>query len=252
MDANSAQNPLLVRLGSEPAQPSPRIGAAASLALHGLVLGAVIFFLMHRAAEPEPSVRPVFIDLVPEIPLGERSTAPAAPVRASVPQQKGARGPRAAPKPEGVRPHGDKPFDDPLALQLKNLAKLRSPDSELKLDADGTSGQTASADGATGEAAYGVRDAIRAAVLRRWNLNLASLGNRDIIIHLRLSLSGNGDIKAIAIEGEALHKKDLAWMDIALSARHAAELSAPFPLPASLRTKGLSFTLDLNPRDTQR
>jgi hypothetical protein len=130
------------------------------------------------------------------------------------------------------------------------LAQLRNPDSTLTQNTEGTSPQTAGAAGRLGDLAYSVRDAIRARVLRKWNIDFRRLAGRHIIITLHIILTGSGKLASIRIAREHAHAKDLTWMNIALSARNAVILSAPFKLPAQLRQKGYRFTLTLDPRQT--
>jgi hypothetical protein len=130
------------------------------------------------------------------------------------------------------------------------LAQLKNPDSALTLKTEGTSLQTVGTTGRTGDLTYSVRDAIRARVLRKWNIDFRRLAGRHIIITLEVVLTGRGTLASIRIAREHAHTKDLTWMDIALSARNAVILSAPFKLPPQLRQKGYRFTLTLDPRQT--
>ncbi len=224
-------------------------GWGASLLLHGVGLVLVFAFLTQHGPAPEPALKPVYVEIIPEIPLGSHSAAPQARP-AQIPQEQATRGPRAAPRPQGVRRRAAKPLTDPFELKLRRLAKLRNPDSTLTLKTEGTSPQTAGNAGETGDLAYSVRDAIRARVLRKWNIDFSRLAGRHIVITLHVSLTGNGKLASITIAQEHAHSKDLTWMDIALSARNAVILSAPFKLPAQLRQKGYRFSLTLDPRQT--
>lgn len=236
-------------------KPTPR-GAGlrewgASLLLHGLGLALVFAFLSQHSQAPEAPVKPIYVELIPEVPLGSHSAGPQA-VPSQMPQEQATHGPRAAPRPQGVRKHAAKPLTDPFELKLRRLAKLRNPDSKLTLKTEGTSPQTAGNSGEVGDLAYSVRDAIRARVLRKWNIDFSRLAGRHIIITLHVVLAGSGRLLSIRIAGEHAHSKDLTWMDIALSARNAVILSAPFKLPAQLQQKGYRFTLTLDPRQTLR
>jgi hypothetical protein len=224
-------------------------GVVGSLALHGLGAVIILLMLLNRAQHgPEPLPHWVPVDLVA---LGETTTAPPAPDHALTPQEKAMRGPQSAPKFEGVRPNGARPPPDSLEARLKTFAQLRQPDSDLKI-ANGASDVTATSDGAEGPAAYGMRDYIRAQVLRRWDFNLAQLGKRRMTIALHIVLNGHGAVRRVEIADLSRHKKDTAWRNIAIAARNAVLLSAPFKLPPSLEGKGLDLTLTLNPHDTLR
>jgi hypothetical protein len=225
-------------------------GVFGSLLLHGLAALLILFFLIR--GEQQVAQKPTPFVPVDVVPLGPETSAPPAPKHAVIPQQRASRGPQGSPKPEGVSPHGTKPLPDDLTLKLKNLSKLRAPNSDLKIDNDGTANETASDDGASGAAAYSVKDYIRAQVLRRWSLDLEKLGKRNFIIPLHIDVSGRGFVTAVAFVEQQRFKTDALYRDIAISARNAVLLSSPIKLPDGQFSDGLSVTLYLNPRDTQR
>jgi hypothetical protein len=237
------------RLGGENSDVL-ELGLVGSLLLHGLAAVLILFFLIRSEQQivrkPSPYV-PVDV-----VPLGPETTAPPAPKHALMPEQRASQGPKGSPKPEGVSPHGAKPLPDELTLKLKNLSKLRAPDSDLKIDNDGTANETASSDGASGAAAYSVKDFIRAQVLRRWSLDLGRLGKRNFVIPLHIELSGRGFVTDVEFVEQQRFKTDALYRDIAISARNAVLLSSPIKLPDGQFSDGLSVTLYLNPRDTQR
>jgi hypothetical protein len=225
-------------------------GLVGSFLLHGLVALLIVFFLI-RGEQNIATKQTPFVP-VDVIPLGPETTAPPAPKHAVIPQQRGSKGPLGSPKPEGVSPHGTKPLPDDLTMKLKNLSKLRAPDSDLKIDNDGTANDTASDGGAAGAAAYSVRDYIRAQVLRRWSLDLAKLGKRSMVIPLHIDVSGQGFVTNVEFVELDRFKTDALYRDIAISARNAVLLSSPIKLPDGQFSNGLSVTLYLNPHDTQR
>lgn len=219
--------------------------------LHGL---AVLFVLLMTAGRtPErPEKRPEFVP-VDVVETGGRTTAPPAPQRAQVPLQKAMRGAAAAPRPEAASPSRTRPPQDELEVRLKTLAHLRRPDSDLRIENGGASDAAAASGGeAAGPAAYSVRDYIRAQVLRRWSLDIAKLAGRDLSIPLHVVLTGNGTVVKVEVLDRKRYKTDASYRDIALSARNAVLLSAPFKLTDRARRSGLDFTLELNPRDTLR
>ncbi|HUB85899.1 MAG TPA: hypothetical protein VL971_09415 [Rhizomicrobium sp.] len=225
-------------------------GVVGSLLLHGFAALLILFFLVRGEQQIAQKQTPfVPVDVVP---LGPQTTAPPAPKHSVIPEQRAARGPLGSPKPQGVSPHGTKPLPDELTLKLKNLARLRAPDSDLKIDNDGTADQTASDGGASGPAAYSVKDYIRAQVLRRWSLDLGKLGKRSFIIPLHIEISGRGFVTDVEFVELQRFKTDALYRDIAISARNAVLLSSPIKLPDGQFPSGLSVTLMLNPRDTQR
>jgi hypothetical protein len=224
---------------------------AGSLLLHGLVLFLILFLFM-RSAQQITQRQPPFLP-VDVVQLGDQTTAPPAPIKAAVPQQKAMKGPAGAPKPEAYAPNKTKAPKDELEVQLKNLSKLRQPDSDLKVE-NGASDDLATTNGAASGTAtvYSVRDYIRAQILRRWVFDFSTLGNRNISIPLRVSLTGHGVVIVAEIMDHHRYVTDKVYRDVALSARNAVLLSAPFKLPDGAPKDGIDFTLDLNPRDTLR
>jgi hypothetical protein len=225
-------------------------GVLGSLLLHGLAALLLLFFLIR--GEEQIAQKPTPFVPVDVIPLGPETTAPPAPQHSVIPQQRASRGPQGSPKPEGMSLHGTKPLPDELTLKLKSLSKLRAPQSDLKIDNEGTADQTASDGGASGPAAYSVKDYIRAQVLRRWSLDLGKLGKRNFPIALHIDLSGRGFVTGVTFVELQRFKTDALYRDIAISARNAVLLSSPIKLPEGQFSNGLSVTLMLNPRDTQR
>jgi hypothetical protein len=225
-------------------------GLLGSLLLHGLAALLILLFLIR--GEQQIAQKPTPFVPVDVVPLGPETTAPPAPRHAAIPQQRASRGPQGSPKPEGISPHGTRPLPDDLTMKLKNLSKLRAPTSDLKIDNDGTADETASNNGASGAAAYSVKDFIRAQVLRRWSLDLSKLGKRSFNILLHIDVSGRGFVTNVEYVELDRFKTDALYRDIAISARNAVLLSSPIKLPDGQFSDGLSVTLTLNPRDTQR
>ncbi len=251
MISRPALNELLSRMWGRTLSAEPLPGMLGSALLHGSILFIILFLFFHRAADTAQTNAP----LVPVevVALGDQTTAPPSPVRSAVPQQKAMRGPAAAPKPEETAPDKTRAPKDSLELQLKNLSKLRQPDSDLKIENEGASNVTASSNGAeAGPTAYSVRDFIRAQILRRWNLDLTKLGSQTLTIALHVSLSRHGTVAAVEILDQHRYATDAIYRDIALSARNAVLLSAPFKLPDGTPAGARDFTLTLNPRDTLR
>jgi hypothetical protein len=251
MISNPALNLWLARAWNRTLSSEPLPGVLVSLLLHGLILFFILFLFLHRTqdtAQRNPPFVPVDV-----VEFGDRTTAPPSPVRAAAPQQKAMRGPAAAPKAQATAPNKTRPAPDTLEVRLKNLAKLRQPDSDLKIENDGASDVTASSNGAeAGPTAYSVRDYIRAQILRRWNLDLTKLGSQNMVIALHVSLSKRGMVMDTEILDRHRYTTDAVFRDIALSARNAVLLSAPFKLPDGTPASALDFTLHLNPRDTLR
>ncbi|MDE2182426.1 MAG: hypothetical protein KGJ78_05340 [Alphaproteobacteria bacterium] len=226
-------------------------GLAGSLLLHGLAALIILLMAIHHTTQP-PGALPKFvpIDLVR---LGEETVSPAAAQKSPVPQQLASTPQReASPTPQSVSPTGRQPaLEDALDAKLRALARLRTPDSALKLTGAGESNMTAG-DGNGASATYSIRDYVRAQIERRWSLDLARLGKRSFAIPLRIVMKQDGTIVSAEIVDLARAKGDVVYRDVAISARNAALLSSPIALPPGDYPKVMHLTLDLNPRDTMR
>lgn len=233
--------------------PHPLLrGMALSALLHGalLFLALLLWSLARSAAPPPGGPQVVPIDLVEE---GPETVSPEGG-KAKVPQQRAAET-ADHPSPEAV----------PVAKQArapgKRLAR-KDPDpaqpdphrqpSPQPQDGSGVSNATQGADGHPGgQAAYGVKDYVRAQIERRWYPQGSALLRNDWVVQLHLRLDQNGGVeKAEIVDGGKM--SDNAYRDFAFSVRNAAVLSAPFVLPPGLDDAARDMTLDFNPRRVQQ
>lgn len=231
-----------------------RIGLFGSLLLHGLVALVIFLFIVRNTSQtsPQTALHIVSIDL---IRLGEETVSPSAPRKALMPQQQAARPQEAAsPTREAVSTTGRNPApEDALDAKLRALARLRQPPTKLTLQGTGASNVDAASNGAPGdEAMYSIRDYVRAQVERRWHFDFGKLGNRNVAIPIRIEMKRDGTIVSADIVEVERAKHDVAYRDVALSARNAALLSSPIPLPPGDYPKTMRMTLSLNPRDVLR
>jgi outer membrane biosynthesis protein TonB len=220
-------------------------GFAASLLLHLLLLFAVFAFAFHRVHPLSPrgeSVVPVELVRFGIETGAPRSDRPHLPPQISaprIPKQEA-----ASPRDDATSPHGTKPLQDSLDAKLKALARLKQP-RDRPLDGDAGLAAVTAGNGAS----YGVKDYVRAQVLRRWSLNLDRLGGRRPIVRLRFEMKRDGTVTGAEIVDDS--PNDIVLHDIAVSARNAALLSSPIQLPPGEYPAVMRFTLDLNPRDAQ-
>jgi hypothetical protein len=237
--------------------PQPREighGLACSLLLHGL-FGLLIFWLILRPAQPpQPSlVRFLPIDLVQPAP---QTTSPPQPLKAVVPHVAPSRPAREVPSsprvPVALAPSRKQPPPDVLEIRLRQLARLRQPDSTIPLPDNGASDEAATSDNAApgAMAAYRVRDFLQAQVERRWNLDLKHARDEVILIHV--VVARDGTIDQADIVDRARYASDAAWRSLALSARNAVLLSSPLNLPSGYKAGPIDVTLALNPKDVMR
>jgi hypothetical protein len=96
-----------------------------------------------------------------------------------------------------------------------------------------------------------VKDYIRAQVERRWNLDLATLGNSDLSVPIHVEMTSEGVVLKAEIV-ESARTSDPAYREIAVSARNAVLLSSPLSLPAGHYQGLMDMVLYLNPRDALR
>jgi hypothetical protein len=216
---------------------------AGSAVLHVLVLCVVLMVAQHGMQTARSGLLqvPVEIDLPnPELRAGSRSAVSAQQV--SVPDvtssmQRGADGKSSTAE-----------FD----AKLQTLAKLRQPDGATE---PGTAAQPASAldDDATPgrQALYNVRDLLRAQVERRWNLDLALLGDDQFSVPIHVEISEDGVVTKAEIVDNA-RSVDPVYRAIAASARNAVLLASPLALPPEHYRGTLDLVLDLDPREAMR
>lgn len=227
------------------------LGVFVSLLLHGLVALAIFLFAISHSSQPVgPAPKFVPIDLVR---LGEETRSPWSAQKSPVPQERASTPvEEASPKREASSPTGKKPAEeDALDAKLRALARLRAPDSPLKLMGQGQSNVT-TGDGSGASATYSIRDYVRAQIERRWSLNLERLGNREFTIPLRIVMKHDGTIVSAEVVDFARAKGDVVYRNVAISARNAALLSSPINLPPGDYPKVMRLTIGLNPRDTVR
>jgi hypothetical protein len=228
-------------------------GFAGSALLHGMVLLLLLMHFKPIAPAEQEKLHSVLIDIVH---LGDETTSPPSKQKTATPQQEASarRAPTAHSPVETVQPHRPKPVDD-LDNRLNALSKLRAPETDTQvLAGPGQSrAESSSNDAAAGsDAAYALRDFVRAQVMRRWNLDLSLLGGRNWIVALRVVMKSNGTIREADVVDKHRYATDAVFRQIAMSAKNAVLLSSPIALPAGSYPAETEMTLKLNPRDAMR
>jgi hypothetical protein len=205
----------LRRLREEP-------GFALSLALHLFFLLMALWYVALRPVVPQQQTHSFPVDLV-------ALTAAPGPTGASPAAHKGAPKPerQAAPVPEGVRPQATQQPEDELSAKLRALAQLRAPDTQLTIGGGNGEGGAGNGNGA-----YGLRDFIRAQILRRWLPDL----------------SGPRIITDVVIADQPRFLIDRAFHEMALSARNAALLASPIQMPPGSWPAIIKLDIDLDPK----
>ncbi len=226
-------------------------GILASLLLHGLILGLILWFFMRTEQAQKFVFSVVPVDVVR---IGEVTQSPPAPHRALVPQQKAQyqRQEAASPNPPaGTAPYKPRPVDA-LDAKMRALARLKQPQTNLKIvetpaasDVDSTSDNAEPGS----EATYAVKDYVRAQVFRRWGLNLHMLAGKSYIIPIHVVIKADGTVAKAEIVEKDRYSNDAAYRSIALSARNALLLSSPITFPEGTPHHAMDFTLKFNPHD---
>lgn len=223
-------------------------GLLGSLLLHGL-FGLLILFLIARSTPGPLQIHFLPVDLVQT----------AEPTR-SAPQHAGTFVPRerrparivpsSRRPPVALSPTRKSPPPDTLEIRLRELAKLRQPDSTLPHLDNGTADAAAANGDPAAGAGYRVRDFLRAQIERRWSLDLGRARNVVVLIHVVVARDGR--VTHADIVDRAHYANDAAWRAIALSARNAVLLSSPLNLPAGYRAAPIDTTIALSSRDVVR
>ena len=229
-------------------------GWIASVLLHGLAL-APLFLLLNPRGQPGADLShfvPITI-----VTSGGESNAPraggnAAPLKAPIPTPARREASVRTPTHVGIAPKIT-PKDE-MEAKLENLSKLTQPQAGA-LPSARNFAATEPGEGGTGEGelgAYGVRDLVRAQVLRRWSLDLSMLGGRSFSIPIRVQLTRRGEVLSAEVVDQQRYRTDHIYREIALSAKNAVILSSPLTLPDGRYADTFTLTLLLNPRETQQ
>jgi hypothetical protein len=231
-------------------------GMGASLLLHGLALLLILFFARRALHEQPPYQQFVPVALVAqsEGPSPEPKQQKAAGQISKVPVIL-PRAPVVHHTPSGVAPNKTTEPVDPLEMKLKELSKLKQPNTDTRLLGEaGTSdiAEDGNDNESGGQGLYATRDIIRAQVLRRWSLDMTRLGKRNFDILIHVQLKRDGTVVEADIVDMQRFKTDSVYRWIALSAKNAVILSSPLTLPANMDGNDLELTLKLNPRDTMQ
>jgi hypothetical protein len=237
------------RIGAREMQGGNR---AVSLAFSALLHGLALFWLLTLAplgtggsgGGLQSGSGSVSVPIDVEI----RDAAASAQQQTAAMPQGDERRPPSDATPLSAEPPAGEPVPDALETKLQALAKLRQPDSDTKIAA-----MTSALPGSSGEGTpgRGLQDFIRAQVERRWNLDLATLGDSEFTVPIHVKLTKDGVVlKAEIVEGS--RSNDPAYREIAVSARNAVTLSSPIALPTGHYQDVMDMVLELNPRDTLR
>ena len=212
-----------------------RAGWTGSALLHGLMLALWIFWSVGHPVHPPPPLKAMLVDLVP-IPVVAPGTSGGAP-QVARPRE------AVAPKAIGEKPKAVAPLPEALEARISAMATLTSPASLLPApDNDGTAGGKGTGGG------YALSDFVRAQILRRWWPELSTDAERGTAVAMQLKMNRAGVISDIRIVDQDRFAHDKLFRSMALSARNAAILASPIPLPPGKYDAVMDISITLDPR----
>jgi hypothetical protein len=211
----------------------------ASLLLHGLILALWLGWSSQHPPQPVPPLKAMLVDLV-----NQPVVAPGLPGGASrAAQPREARAPRAL----GENPKAVAPPPDAMEARIAAMANLVAPASILPApDNDGTASGRGEGGG------YALADFVRAEILRRWWPNLSNDAQRGTPVAIRLRMTREGVIFDVRILDQQRFDHDRLFHEMALSARNAALLASPIPLPPGKYDAVMEIAITLDPRAVLR
>jgi hypothetical protein len=222
-------------MGSQTAWRDNGKGLTGSLLLHGLILALWLNWSITHPAPQPPPLKAMLVDLVAE-PMTQPGAAGGAP-QAARPR------PAIAPRVLGVKPQAQTPAPDELEARIAKMAQLQAPASVLSApDNGGTSYGSGSGGG------YALADFVRAQILRRWWPDLTSDSTRGMPVALSLKMTRDGVISDVRITDQQRFNTDKLFRSMALSARNAAMLASPIPLPPGHYDAVMNISITLDPK----
>jgi hypothetical protein len=224
----------------------PSLALAASVLLHGLALALVMLLVPFGMQGREGYQHFLPVEVV-ETGIEARGGAAPRPTKDEKSEAPNPSSPEAA--APAARPADGDLARDPLQAKLQALATLSQPSRVA--DAEQRSAGTPSLVVTTDDAAPGqlnaVKDFIRVQVERHWSLDLASLGQSEFTVPVRVDIGSDGTVlKAELID--TARSSDPAYREIASSARNAILLASPLTLPPTTYSGVMHLVLYLNPK----
>ncbi|HVO04800.1 MAG TPA: hypothetical protein VMT54_21580 [Candidatus Cybelea sp.] len=263
-------------------------GWVLSLCLHAVLLGLLVLFGWPRTddAARQPAITIDLVALgpstvspaavrrsaVPQQPASETSDqiSPAAAPAKAVGTIAGARihsgpaGPAAtngrkaalasAQRAPTSKPGAIESRDDVLTERLQRLAELAEPTSKLTpspmpQQGTGLSNATASAGTATGpEAVYGLKDFIRAQIIRRWYVADPAPVSKGWTVAVHMKLRPDGTVALAEVVDIGRYQTNRRYFEFALSARNAVLLSSPLIIPPGSYQYVKELVIEFDPR----
>jgi outer membrane biosynthesis protein TonB len=169
-----------------------------------------------------------------------------------------AKAPKPAAHPAAKQAAPPSPADE-LTARLKALARLKQPSpperpEPRQQEGSGVSNLTASSAAAARarDAAYGVKDFIRAQVIRHWNLHEDAVRHDEWSVAIRIVMSPDGKVLRAEIKDDPRFRADDGYRDFARSARNAVLMSSPLTVPAEAYDIAKDIVVDFNPKQVRQ
>lgn len=243
----------------------PRRGTVCSLLFHGVL---VALWLLTGPVAPSGIQEIVAMVPINLVPLVEETASPAQPQVAGLPQEKAADLPKkevAVPPPPAkaaktvalgktaMRHEAPSVQTDDFSSRLQALERqTRPPSAPQPGKGQGLSNLDAG-DGRTGRlVGYGLKDAIRAQIERRWEFDISRLQSGEMTVTLHLLLNGLGEILKAEIVDDPRYGSRADYRPCAESARRAALASSPLIVPPGSLEEVREVTVSLDPRRALR
>jgi len=148
---------------------------------------------------------------------------------------------------------------DELSDKLRSLARLRQPEAPVppdprQQDGVGASNAIVSNPGAArgADAAYALKDFIRAQVERRWNVDRSEIKSENWAVSIHILIDANGQVTRAQVINDPRYSGDPAYEDFALSARNAVLLSSPLVIPPGLYDIAKDIVIDFDSKLVSR
>ena len=142
---------------------------------------------------------------------------------------------------------------DELSARLESLARLRQPSAAVppdphQQDGTGMSNVTAASTGAAHgfDAAYALKDFIRAQVERRWNVDRSGIKSEYWAVSIHILIDPSGRVTQAQIIDDPRYSANPGYDDFARSARNAVLLSSPLRIPPGLYDLAKDIVVDFD------
>ncbi|HIJ63686.1 MAG TPA: hypothetical protein HPQ04_13415 [Rhodospirillaceae bacterium] len=161
--------------------------------------------------------------------------------------------PPSRPPAQAAKPKPPRPAipTDAFNTMLRDLGALRA--ANLGTPAAANGGIGANSETALGRRGLqGLKDFIRAQIERRWEFDVRSLVDTEVVVSLHVVLAEDGSVTKADIVDDPHYAGDPLYRQLARSLRNAARVASPLQLPPGDYAAFRDLTLQFNPRQVLR